>query len=140
MPPYAGFVSGTGEAPYGEPPRWASYQPPAPVGSPQAHDPEAPYTERHFGPTVVSEYNRGPQATDGLAIAALVVSLLGFITIGIGFLAGLALSLVAIGRTKDRPGRGLAIAALLISGFGTLMLVAVVVLFVGVEISLMASV
>ena len=56
------------------------------------------------------------QGTSGMAIASLVCSLTGFFTCGITSVLGVIFGFVGLSQTKDdaRPGRGLAIAGLVI--------------------------
>lgn len=58
-----------------------------------------------------------PQSTDPVAIAALVTALLGLVTWGVSSLVGLGLGIWGLVRTRrsGRPGRGLSLAAVIVS-------------------------
>lgn len=78
--------------------------------------------------------------TNGMAIAALVMSILGYILIGFGTFFGIVFGWLALGqlRRSDPPerGRGLAVAALILS----LLQVALAVLIVTVLVVVVAAV
>lgn len=59
---------------------------------------------------------------DGASTAAFVVSLGGFLTVGVVWPISLVLGIVGLARTERRRGRGLAVAALVISVLGLAML------------------
>ena len=90
----------------------------APLGQ-RSHDLPTPapvYTSHYDQP----EYDEGPKK--GLAIAALVLGIIGFFTVGlvgVGAIVGIILACVAMSRIKRDPwqygGRGMAIAALVLN-------------------------
>ena len=90
----------------------------APLGQ-RSHDlPSAtPVYSSHYGE---SDQLEGPKK--GLAIAALVLGIIGFFTVGIigvGAIVGIILACIAMSRVKRDPwqygGRGMAIAALVLN-------------------------
>ena len=76
-------------------------------------------------PTPVYNYNESPQEEGqkkGLAIAALVLGIIGFFTVGVlgvGAIVGIVLACMAMSKIKNDPwqygGRGMAIAALVLN-------------------------
>jgi hypothetical protein len=66
-----------------------------------------------------------PQGTNGMAIASLVVSLIGLVScfIGIGPIVGLILGVVALNQIKStgQPGRGIALAGVWVGVAGIVM-------------------
>jgi Domain of unknown function (DUF4190) len=100
------------------------YQPPSPGGygyppaSPAGYPPPPPSGYGGYG-----GYGYPPPAypsgnnTNGLAIASLVTSLVGFFTCGVGSILGLIFGLVALNqiRRTDEGGRGMAVAGIIIS-------------------------
>ncbi|MFF0489329.1 DUF4190 domain-containing protein [Nocardia sp. NPDC004068] len=58
------------------------------------------------------------RGTNGMAIGALISSLIGFVTCGLGFVVGLILGPIALNQIKQtgQEGRGLALAGIWISG------------------------
>ncbi len=119
-PPYPGPATGDPTNPFAPP---AAYQPPAgPPGQPPGRPPSgypppgvgpyAPYPQ----PYAPSGYQAQP--TNGLAIAALVLSLVGWIPCGIGSLAAVVLGFVARSQIRASQGRqggdGLALAGIII--------------------------
>lgn len=99
-----------GAAPPPGAPGW-NQQAPYPVGPAQPYGAAYPY-----GPYNPYGYGPQPTGTSGLAIASLVTGICGFfcvtplVSIGLGIAA-----LVNISRT-GRPGKGMAIAGLIVSG------------------------
>jgi hypothetical protein len=93
------------QPPQGQPPPGPplSYPPPPP---PPYAEPPAGYQAPPYAPYAQ------PKQTNGLAIAAFVLSVLGVIVVSV------VLGIIALLRTRDpsRGGRGLAIASLVISG------------------------
>ncbi|RDI65817.1 DUF4190 domain-containing protein [Nocardia pseudobrasiliensis] len=86
-------------------------QPPvAPYGQPAYGYPQAPGYQPYGYPQ-----QRG---TNGLAIGALIASLIGFVTCGLGFVVGLIMGPIALNQIKQtgQEGRGLALAGIWISG------------------------
>lgn len=105
--------------------------PPPPPGTP----PPAPpgYTPAGFG----YGYPAAPR-TDGMAVAAMVCGIVGFVFCGVPSIVGLILGFVAKGRI-DRSngqltGKGMAITGIVL-GFVMLGLVLVYVAFVAVAVS-----
>ncbi|KIA60961.1 DUF4190 domain-containing protein [Nocardia vulneris] len=77
------------------------------------------------------------QGTNGMAIGALISSLVGFFTCGIGSIVGIILGVVALGQIKQtgQEGRGMALAGIWI-GVGMIVLAVlwfVVVIIAGVS-------
>ncbi|MFD3596110.1 DUF4190 domain-containing protein [Nocardia sp. NPDC058640] len=70
-----------------------------------------------------------PQGTNGLAIGALIASLVGPFTCGLGSIVGIILGVLGVNQIKERggEGRGLAVAGIWI---GALSILAVVLYFV----------
>jgi len=72
------------------------------------------------GPATAGPVPAAPQKTSGLAIASLVLGILGFCTYGITALVGLILGIVSLKKIKRSNGtiggRGLAIAGISVSG------------------------
>lgn len=133
------------ENPYGNPPPPSPYTPPSnPYGAPP---PTNPYSGPQFNPSSFPTYGNGPQyggapgypgapgtpgKTDGMAIGALVASVLGFCTC-IGFIVGIVLGFISLSRTKvsGAGGRGMAIAGIVIGFAGIVLgIIGVVVLAV----------
>ncbi|MFC9893024.1 DUF4190 domain-containing protein [Nocardia sp. NPDC127579] len=95
------------------PPQPAAAQPypSGPQQVPPAPGPAYPY------PPGYQPYGYGPPAggTNGLAIGALVASLMGFCSCGIGSLVGIVLGVLALNQLKENPyeeGRGMAQAGI----------------------------
>lgn len=120
-PPYPGSPP----SPYGAPGGWAS-QPPQypPYGAPPGTWGQPPYG---WG----SGYYPQPPATNGFAIASLVLSLTPFLVIGLGWgsLLGLIFGIVALRQTArdGTRGRGLALAGVIIGAIGLLVVIAIAV-------------
>ncbi|GAB3866098.1 hypothetical protein GCM10028801_37850 [Nocardioides maradonensis] len=137
--------------PYGGAPQsnpYGSVPPPSPYTPP----PTNPYGAPQYNPSSVPSYGGGPQyggpqyggsgypgapaKTDGLAIGALVASILGFCTC-VGFVVGIVLGIIGLGRTKDgrAGGRGFAIAGIVIGAIGLVLSIVggVVVALVGIN-------
>ncbi|GAB4013491.1 DUF4190 domain-containing protein [Nocardioides ultimimeridianus] len=134
------------ENPYGNPPPPSPYTPPSnPYGAP----PPSPYGGPQFNPSSFPSYGESPQyggpqyaggpgypgapaKTDGMAIGALIASVLGFCTC-IGFVVGIVLGFISLSRTKasGAGGRGMAIAGIVLGFVGIVLgIVLVVVLAV----------
>lgn len=82
----------------------------------------SPYTAGPYGTGPYGSPTR-PPGTNGFAIAALVLSLIGPITCGLGFVLGVIFGCIALSQIRQRPqdGRGMAIAGLWISGVLTVL-------------------
>jgi len=102
------------------PPGW--YPDPMGGGAPRWWD-----GQRWYGPGDPSGASAGGGQTDGFAIAALVLAVFGGIVLSVVF-ALIALSRIRKGRRQQ--GRGLAIAALWVSGAWALLIAGIVVLAV----------
>lgn len=132
--PYGGAPQSN---PYGTPPPPSPYTPPPtppanPYGAPQFNPSSVP----GFGGAPQYGAPAGPTKTDGMAIGALVASILGFCTC-IGFIVGIVLGIIGLGRTKDgrAGGRGLAISAIVIGAVGIVLGIIGVVLVAVVGIT-----
>lgn len=103
-PPLPGLSPGASQ-----PPGWE--QGPAAAPAYQSYQPYQAYAAYPASPV----YQR---RTNGMAIAALVVALAGFVTYGIGFVLGVIFGHVALSQIRasgdTQQGRGLAIAGLAI--------------------------
>lgn len=133
--------------PYGGAPQSNPYGS-APPPSPYTPPPTNPYGAPQLNPSSVPGYGGGPQyggtpgypgaptKTDGMAIGALVASLLGFCTC-IGFVVGIVLGIIGLGRTKDGKagGRGFAISGIVIGAVGIVLGIIGVVLIAVVGIN-----
>ncbi|WP_265520196.1 DUF4190 domain-containing protein [Oerskovia flava] len=111
-PPYgqpaaSGYGQGPGQPDYGQPPYG---QPPygQGYGAPQGMPPG-------YG---MASYSSLPR-TNGMAIAAMVTSLAGFLCIGFSGLVGLVLGIVALGqiRRDGTRGKGMAITGIVVGAF-----------------------
>ncbi|WP_039794452.1 DUF4190 domain-containing protein [Nocardia araoensis] len=94
-------------------PQYPSYQPPAqPYGQPQ-YGYQTPY----------QPYGVPSQGTNGMAIGALISSLVGFVTCGLGSIVGIILGVIALNQIKQngQEGRGMALAGIWI-GVGAIVL------------------
>jgi len=82
-----------------------------------------------------------PQKPKGLAVASLVLGLLGPCTAGLGSLVGLVLGIVALVKASrgTAGGKGLAVAGTAISGAGVLVLPVVLSVFVGMLLPAIAT-
>lgn len=108
--------------PYAAPPAGGPYAPPP---NPYAAPPAAPYGQGGGSP-----YGQpsGPTKTDGMAIGALVASVIGLCTC-IGSVVGIVLGFIAMGRTREGRvgGRGLAISAVALGFVGVVLWIAGVI-------------
>ena len=90
--------------------------PPPPNNSP--FGPRGPQPFNPMPPVGYQQYGGQPaqQGTSGLAVASLVCSLVGIFLCGVPAILGVIFGGIALGQTKDnaRPGRGLAMAGLII--------------------------
>lgn len=129
------------ENPYGSPPPPSPYTPPSnPYGAP----PPNPYGGPQFNPSSFPAYGNGPQyaggpgypgapaKTDGMAIGALVASVIGLCTC-IGAIVGIVLGFISLSRIKasGAGGRGMAIAGVVL-GFAGIVLWIVGIVVLGV--------
>ncbi|MFD0362008.1 DUF4190 domain-containing protein [Nocardia sp. GCM10030253] len=98
-------------------PQYPNYQPP-PVAQPYPQAPNYAY-QNAYQPYGYPQ----PQGTSGMAIGALISSLVGFITCGIGSIVGIILGAIALNQIKEsgQEGRGMALAAIWI-GVGVILL------------------
>ncbi|MFR9754038.1 DUF4190 domain-containing protein [Nocardia sp. 004] len=96
----------------------------------------SPYPQPNYGyQSPYQPYGAPARGTNGMSIAALVVSLSGFVTCGIGSIIGIILGVVALNQVKQsgEEGRGMALAGIWI-GVGVIVLgilYFVLILFVG---------
>lgn len=94
------------------------FQPPPGYQQPGYQQPGYVFQRPGYQPPGYQPYSGQPmqQGTSGMAIASLVCSLTGFFTCGITAVLGVIFGFVGLSQTKDdaRPGRGLAIAGLVI--------------------------
>ncbi|MEU6832263.1 DUF4190 domain-containing protein [Nocardia beijingensis] len=87
-------------------PQYPSYQPPSqPYSQPQ---PQYGYQ------TPYQPYGVPSQGTNGMAIGALISSLVGFVTCGLGSIVGIILGVIALNQVKQtgQEGRGMALAGI----------------------------
>ena len=114
QPPAYGAVPTYGQSGYGPVPSYGApgYGYP-PVGGPV------------FGPPA----DWGTPRTDSMAVAALIVAISGFLLI-VTFPVGLGLGIAALVRTRRRQlgGRGLAVGAIAVGAFGTVVVIGGIVL------------
>jgi hypothetical protein len=100
---------------YGAPPPLGYGPPPTGYGPPPTSYPAPDY----------SAYGQPAQKTNGMAIASLVASLIGFVPFcffGIGSIIGIVLGIVALNQIKNthEGGHGLAIAGIVVGGVSLL--------------------
>lgn len=105
--------------------------PTAPYGAPAA----APYGSGYAAPAAPYGYGGyAPRRTNGLAIAALVLSIVGFVWIlpFVGSLAGAIMGHISLGQIKRTGdgGRGMALAGVIVGWAGLALLVIGVLFFV----------
>jgi len=88
---------------------------PPPYGQPAGYGAVAPGYQPYGYPQV--------RSNNGMAVGALISSIVGFFTCGIGAIVGIILGIVALGQIKQRnqDGRGLALAGIWV-GAGVLVL------------------
>ena len=93
-------------------------QPQAPLPSGQSPPPPAA--------TPFQQVQGSPSKTCGMAIASLVLGILGAVTCGITAIVGLILGIVSLGKIKrslgQLTGQGLAIAGIIVSGLSILLI------------------
>ncbi|MEU4343576.1 DUF4190 domain-containing protein [Nocardia sp. NPDC023852] len=118
-----------------QPPSQPMTPPPQPQ-YPSYQQPAQPYPQPNYAyQSPYQPYGAPVQGTNGMAIGALISSLVGFVTCGIGSLVGIILGAVALNQIKQsgQEGRGMALAGIWI-GVGAIVLVIlwfVVVIIVG---------
>ncbi|OYD67658.1 DUF4190 domain-containing protein [Rhodococcus sp. OK302] len=109
------------------------YQPPAQFQQPVQYQQPLPYQQpMQYG--AYGQYGGGyapPVGTNGLAIAALVTSIAGGCTYGLGSVIGIILGVLALGQIKStgQQGRGLAIAGIAVGAAMIAVLVAFFIIF-----------
>ncbi|MFQ6394753.1 DUF4190 domain-containing protein [Nocardia sp. KC 131] len=99
-------------------PQYPAYQAPQPGA--QAYPPPPNYGYQNaYQPYGYPQ----PQGTSGMAIGALISSLIGFVTCGIGSIVGIILGVVALNQIKQsgQEGRGMALAGIWV-GVGVIVL------------------
>ena len=112
-----------------QPPPYQQPSQPQYQQQPYQQSPAQPYPQQpNYGyPSGYQPYG-GPvaQGTNGLAIGALVASLLGFCTCAVGSIVGIILGVLALNQLKERPqdGRGMALAGIWV-GVGGIVSVAI---------------
>lgn len=115
-----------------QPPQMPPPMPPQ-FGPPQQYGPPAPYgAPGAYGPNPYG-YAQHP-GTNGLAIAALISSLVGgVVACGLGFVAGPILGMIALSQIKKsgEKGRGMAIAGIAVGVIGILVIVAYILILAG---------
>jgi hypothetical protein len=122
---------------------WASPQPGQPGGQQPTYPPSgypppggAPYGSPHPGGPAYAPYGGGwsgpTTKTSGLAIASLVVSLAGLLTIGFAGIIGFILGLVARSQIKKSGGQlggsGMALAGIIIGAVMILLFIGFIIL------------
>lgn len=114
-----------------------------------APGPPGPYRDGPSGPAGYPGYPGGPppppppwgpvRSTNGLAIASLVLSIVGLWTCGLGSVAAVVCGVVAMRQIDEsrgaQDGRGLAVAGTAIGGVGIVLGVAAVALLVSVGVA-----
>ncbi|WP_227997992.1 DUF4190 domain-containing protein [Nocardia australiensis] len=111
------------------PPQYPNYQPQQPAQpQPYPQPPNPAYPNAGYpNPAYPNAYQPygypQPQGTSGMAIGALVSSLAGFVTCGVGAIVGIILGVVALNQIKQsgQDGRGMALAGIWI-GVGLVVL------------------
>lgn len=96
--------------PAGPPGGWYQYP-----GSPYGAPPQAPYGYG-YGNAYGYGFAPAPQGTNGLAIASLVLGICGFFCVTSFAGLGLGIGALAQIRRTGQPGRGMAVAGLVLSG------------------------
>ncbi len=149
-PPPAPQYDTGGYAQASEPPAYAppAYAPPTYPTSPYATAPTSPYGAApaaapapyggQYGAPAAAPYGYGayapPRRTNGLAVASMVLSILGFLWILplVGPIAGAIMGHLSLGQIKrsGEAGRGMALAGVIVGWAGLGLLVLVVLFFV----------
>jgi hypothetical protein len=104
-------------------PQYPTYQPQQPGAQPYPQAPNYGYQNAAY-PNAYQPYGYPQsQGTSGMAIGALIASLLGFVTCGIGSIVGIILGAIAVNQIKQsgQDGRGMALAGIWI-GVGVIVL------------------
>jgi hypothetical protein len=94
------------------------FAPPPPIGAPGSYPPPGAYGQYPgYPPPGIA-----PGSTNGLAVAALVLGIVGWIPCGIGSLLAVVLGFVARSQIRDSRGRqggdGLALAGIILGFIG----------------------
>ncbi|MFC4376719.1 DUF4190 domain-containing protein [Nocardia halotolerans] len=117
-----------------QPPQYPNYQQP---GAPQY--PQQPQYGGYPPPGAYQPYGGYPmqQGTNGLAIGALVSSLIGLCTCGLGSVVGIILGVMGLNQIKERggDGRGMALAGIWIGAIYLVGLVLYFLFFIVIGIS-----
>ncbi|WP_054816892.1 DUF4190 domain-containing protein [Nocardia arizonensis] len=113
------------------PPQYSQPQYPQPPSQPQYQQPyqsspQQPYPQQpNYGypqPPGYQPYGQPTsQGTNGMAIGALVASLIGLCTCSIGSIVGIILGVISLNQLKERPGqdgRGMALAGIWVGAGG----------------------
>ncbi|WP_028479040.1 DUF4190 domain-containing protein [Nocardia sp. CNY236] len=98
----------------------------------QPYPPQQPYPQPNYGyPNSYQPYGPPVQGTNGLAIGAMISSLLTPVTCGLGAIVGIILGAVALNQVKQsgQDGRGMALAGIWI-GVGMVALAVVWIVLV----------
>lgn len=106
-----------------QPPAQPMTPPPQPQ-YPSYQQPAQPYPQPNYGyQSPYQPYGAPVQGTNGVAIGALISSLVGFVTCGLGSIIGVILGVVALNQIKQsgQEGRGMALAGIWI-GVGAFVL------------------
>ncbi|WP_084497197.1 DUF4190 domain-containing protein [Nocardia amamiensis] len=106
-----------------QPPSQPMTPPPQPQ-YPSYQQPAQPYPQPNYGyQSPYQPYGAPVQGTNGVAIGALISSLVGFVTCGLGSIIGVILGVVALNQIKQsgQEGRGMALAGIWI-GIGAFVL------------------
>ncbi|MGK8521551.1 DUF4190 domain-containing protein [Nocardia asteroides] len=106
-----------------QPPSQPMTPPPQPQ-YPSYQQPAQPYPQPNYGyQSPYQPYGFPAQGTNGMAIGALISSLVGFVTCGLGSIVGIILGTVALNQIKQsgQEGRGMALAGIWI-GVGAIVL------------------
>ncbi|MEU7629802.1 DUF4190 domain-containing protein [Nocardia sp. NPDC049220] len=104
-----------------QPPAQPMTPPPQPQ-YPAYHQAAQPYPQPNY-PYPYQPYGASVQGTNGVAIGALISSLVGFVTCGLGSIVGIILGTVALNQIKQsgQEGRGMALAGIWV-GVGSIVL------------------
>ncbi|PXX63171.1 uncharacterized protein DUF4190 [Nocardia tenerifensis] len=103
---------------------------------PYAQQPQQQYGQPSYGyPPAYQPYGMPQQGANGMAIGALIASLAGFVTCGLGSIVGIILGVIGLNQIKQtgQDGKGMALAGIWI-GVGAIVLAVlwfVVVLIAG---------
>lgn len=138
-PPSGGYQPPGDYPPPGSYPPASGYPPPGGYPPPAAFPPPAGYPP--VGAYPPPGYPAGyppPTGTNGLAIASLVLSLLGLTCYGVTSVIGVILGIVAMNQVKQsgQEGRGMALAGVIIGGVSIALWVIGIILYVAFFASL----